>query len=55
VTTPVRTLRDLASDPAMPTEQFERAVEEAVSRGLIRRSEAGASTTIWRNVGTTMR
>jgi len=41
VTTPLRTLRDLADDPSMPGEQFERAVEEAASRGLIRRSQAG--------------
>jgi len=42
VTTPLRTLRDLADDPSMPAEQFERAVEEAASRGLIRRSHTEA-------------
>lgn len=42
VTTPLRTLHDLADDPSMPTEQFERAVEEAASRGLIRRSQTKA-------------
>jgi len=40
VTTPLRTLRALADDPSMPTEQFERAVKDAVSRGMIRRSQA---------------
>lgn len=40
VTTPLRTLRDLADDPSMPTEQFERAIAEAVARGLIRRSQS---------------
>lgn len=40
VTTPLRTLRDLAADPSLPEEQLERAVEEAASRGLIRRSQA---------------
>ncbi len=42
VTTPQRTLRDLAGDATMPTEQFERAVGEAVSRGLIRQSQSKA-------------
>ena len=41
VTTPLRTLRDLAADASMPTEQFERAVAEAIARGLIRRSQSG--------------
>tara|TARA_R110000782_G_scaffold73091_12_gene146180 strand:+ start:3058 stop:3723 length:666 start_codon:yes stop_codon:yes gene_type:complete len=40
VTTPLRTLHDLADDPSLPTEQFERAVKEASSRGMIRRSQA---------------
>lgn len=40
VTTPHRTLRDLAANPSMPTEQFEKAVAEAVARGLIRRSQS---------------
>ncbi|MCC5785137.1 MAG: type IV toxin-antitoxin system AbiEi family antitoxin domain-containing protein [Phycisphaerales bacterium] len=41
VTTPLRTLRDLAGDPSLPTEQFENAVAAAVQRGLIRQSDAG--------------
>ncbi len=40
VTTVLRTLRDLASDETMPTEQFEGAIEEAVGRGLVRPSQA---------------
>lgn len=40
VTTPLRTLEDLAGDPSMPREQFERAVNDATARGLIRRSES---------------
>lgn len=40
VTTPARTLADLANDPSMPREQFELAVSSAVERGLIRRSQA---------------
>ncbi len=39
-TTPLRTLEDLAGDPAMPREQFERAVRNAASRGLIRPSKS---------------
>lgn len=39
-TTPLRTLRDLAGDASMPAEQFQRAVDEAVRRGLIGRAEA---------------
>jgi len=35
VTTPIRTLRDLAGDPSIPAEQFEHAVMTAVERGLI--------------------
>jgi predicted transcriptional regulator of viral defense system len=46
VTSPVRTLRDLASDATMPTEQFERAVEHAVERGLIRRSQTREVTAL---------
>ncbi len=38
VTTPLRTLEDLAGDPSMPREQFERAVKDATARGLIRKS-----------------
>jgi len=41
VTTPLKTLKDLAIDRSMPTEQFTNAVTTAVKRGLIRRSEAG--------------
>lgn len=40
VTTPLRTLADLAGDPSLPREQFDRAVKEASSRGMIRRSQA---------------
>ncbi|NDC53760.1 MAG: hypothetical protein EBZ74_05585 [Planctomycetia bacterium] len=40
VTTPLKTLRDLASDHSMPTEQFRNAVSTAVKRGLITRREA---------------
>lgn len=40
VTKPLRTLQDLAGDAAMPTEQFDRAVEEAVQRGLIKSSQS---------------
>ena len=39
VTTPRRTLEDLAGDPSMPREQFEQAVKDAASRGRIRKSE----------------
>ena len=38
VTTPARTLDDLADDPSMPREQYDKAVRAAVARGLIRRS-----------------
>jgi predicted transcriptional regulator of viral defense system len=40
VTTPLRTLRDLAEDASMPAEQFARAVDAAARRGLIGRAEA---------------
>ncbi len=40
VTTPLRTLRDLAGAASMPTEQFENAVATAVQRGLIRQNDA---------------
>ena len=46
VTTALRTIRDLASDATMPSEQFQRAVEEAVARGLIRRSQTSELTAI---------
>lgn len=42
VTNPLRTLRDLAIDLTLPTEQFQQAVAKAVERGLIRRAEADA-------------
>lgn len=48
VTTAARTLRDLASDATMPTEQFQRALEDAVARGLIRRSQASELSVIRR-------
>jgi predicted transcriptional regulator of viral defense system len=40
VTTPLRTLRDLAEDASMPAEQFARAVDEAARRGMIGRCDA---------------
>lgn len=40
VTTPLRTLEDLAADPSISQEQFEMAVTAAMERGLIRRSQA---------------
>lgn len=40
VTTPLRTLRDLADTGSLPTEQFENAVGAAVQRGLIRQRDA---------------
>ena len=39
VTTPLRTLEDLAADPSMSQEQFDKAVRTAVERGLIRQSQ----------------
>jgi len=44
VTSPSRTLADLASDPSMPSEQFDKAMNTAIKRGLIRRSQAKAIT-----------
>ncbi|HVT59428.1 MAG TPA: type IV toxin-antitoxin system AbiEi family antitoxin domain-containing protein [Thermoanaerobaculia bacterium] len=38
VTTPLRTLVDVAAAP-VPQEQVERAIEEALERGLVRRSQ----------------
>lgn len=43
VTTPLRTLRDLAGDPSLPAEQFTHAVRVAAARGLI---GAGAVKTL---------
>jgi len=40
VTTPFKTLRDLAATDTLPTEQFENAVDAAVQRGLIRQRDA---------------
>ena len=40
VTTPLKTLSDLANDCSMSTEQFTNAVATALKRGLIRRREA---------------
>lgn len=40
VTTPLRTLTDLAHNPSISTEQFDRAVQDALDRGLIRRSQS---------------
>lgn len=42
VTSPRRTLADLAGDPSMPSEQFERAARKAVERGMIDRAELRA-------------
>jgi predicted transcriptional regulator of viral defense system len=42
VTTPLRTLRDLAGTGTLPTEQFENAVSVAVKRGLIRQRDGDA-------------
>jgi predicted transcriptional regulator of viral defense system len=39
ITTPLQTLQDLAYDRSISTEQFEKAVKDAVQRGLIRRSQ----------------
>lgn len=38
VTTPLRTLRDLAAGPGITVEQLERAVRDAIQRGLARES-----------------
>ncbi|MCA9285543.1 MAG: type IV toxin-antitoxin system AbiEi family antitoxin domain-containing protein [Phycisphaerales bacterium] len=40
MTTPLRTLRDLADAGSLPNEQFENAVSAAVQRGLIRQRDA---------------
>lgn len=40
VTTPIRTMHDLACDPSIPAEQFEHAVMVAVERGLILQKQA---------------
>ncbi len=42
LTTPLRTLEDVAADPSLPTSQFEYAVETARRRGMIRPSDAKA-------------
>ncbi|MFM7799234.1 MAG: hypothetical protein ACKPBA_09685, partial [Planctomycetota bacterium] len=42
VTSPRRTLADLANDPSMPSEQFERAARKALERGMIDRAELRA-------------
>ncbi|MHC5212421.1 MAG: type IV toxin-antitoxin system AbiEi family antitoxin domain-containing protein [Planctomycetota bacterium] len=39
VTTPLRTLLDVAADPRTSAELLERAVEDALERGLVRRSQ----------------
>ncbi len=43
VTTPLRTLTDVASEDAVPTEQLARAVREALERGLIVHSKLRAA------------
>lgn len=40
VTTPLQTLADLSGDASLPVEQFDRAVAEAASRGLIGAADA---------------
>lgn len=42
VTTPFRTLTDLAHEPSISTEQFERAVKDAAARGLIRSAQSAS-------------
>jgi predicted transcriptional regulator of viral defense system len=42
VTTPLRTLQDLATDPTLPAEQFVRAAHAASRRGMIIRRELHA-------------
>jgi len=39
ITTPLRTLTDAATSPSVPQEQLERAVEDALERGLVRKSQ----------------
>jgi predicted transcriptional regulator of viral defense system len=43
VTTPLRTLTDVASEGAVPAEQLERAVHDALERGLVVRSKLRAA------------
>ncbi len=38
VTTPLRTLRDLAAGPGITDEQLDRAIRDALQRGLVRKS-----------------
>lgn len=40
VTTPLQTLSDLATDPTLSQEQFDKAVSAATERGMIRLSQA---------------
>jgi predicted transcriptional regulator of viral defense system len=42
ITTPLRTLQDLAADPTLPAEQFKRAAHAASRRGMITRRELHA-------------
>jgi len=39
VTTPLRTLVDVADDSTVPTEQLERAIKDAIERGLVSRRQ----------------
>ncbi len=39
VTTPLRTLLDVASDPMLADEHLRRAVEEALARGMVRKAK----------------
>lgn len=43
VTTPLRTLLDVAMEDAVPTEQLERAVRDALERGLVVQSKLRAA------------
>lgn len=38
VTTPLRTLLDVAADPSVPDDQLQQALSDALARGLVRRS-----------------
>lgn len=43
VTTPLRTLVDVALENTVPTEQFERGLHDALERGLVTRSKLRAA------------
>ncbi len=50
VTTPLRTMQDLARDPSIPAEQFEQAVMTAVERGLILQNQASELIDVRRGI-----